>query len=233
MRRRILAGLAALPLIGAGVLIGRSLTVAPVNVRAYAQSRLHAVQGHLDEAPADYVFLAGDSHAELNPPAQRPCGLELVNGGVSGASAPVYADLVATLRFPVRPRDVVLTIGTNDILAKNRPREPAAAARYEEAATRIVRVLMAVTDRLVVTALPPIGRGLEGRLDPLAVADYSDRLRNLCDRLGCRFQDPFAGIRDGATGFAKPGTMRDGLHLAAYRPVLAALAPALCGGGTP
>ncbi|TXN71815.1 SGNH/GDSL hydrolase family protein [Methylobacterium sp. WL6] len=228
MRRRIVAGLAALALVGTGILIGRMLAVAPVNVRAYAQGRLTAVQVHLDEAPADYVFLAGDSHAELETPAQRPCGLELVNGGVSGASAPVYADLVATIRFPVRPRAAVLTIGTNDILAKNHPREAAAAARYEAAATRIIRQLTANTDRLVVTALPPIGRALDGRLDPLAVADYSDRLKSLCARLGCRFADPFAAIRDGATGFAKPGTMRDGLHLAAYRPVLGALAPALC-----
>ncbi len=233
MTRRAVLGVAALLLVGAGILVGRMLAVAPVNVRAYAQSRLYAVQAHLDESPAEYVFLAGDSHAELQPPAQRPCGLELVNGGVSGASAPLYADLLATLRFPVRPRAAVLTIGTNDILAKNNPREAAAAARYEAAATRIIRHLSSITDRLVVTALPPIGRALGGRLDPLAVADYSDRLRTLCARLGCRFADPFAAIRDGTTGFAKPGTMRDGLHLSAYRPALAALGPALCEAGMP
>ena len=233
MKRRILLSLGGLLLVGAGILIGRTLATAPVNVRAYALGRLTAVQVHLGEAPPAYVFLAGDSHAELQTPAQRPCGLELVNGGVSGATAPVYADLVATLRFPVRPRAAVLTIGTNDILAKNDPRDPAAAARYEAAATRIIRQLMGTADRLVVTALPPIGRELAGRLDPLAVADYSDRLKALCARLGCRFADPFGAIRDGTTGFAKPNTMRDGLHLSAYRPALAALAPDLCDPGRP
>ncbi|MFD0938397.1 SGNH/GDSL hydrolase family protein, partial [Methylobacterium trifolii] len=73
----------------------------------------------------------------------------------------------------------------------------------------------------------------EGRLDPLAVGDYSQRLRALCERLGCRFADPFAALRDGEGGFAKPGAMRDGLHLSAYRPALQALAPALCGTGSP
>ena len=233
MRRRVALAVGALLLVGGGILVGRMLATAPVNVRAYALGRLYAVQAHLDEAPAAYVFLAGDSHAELQAPAQRPCGQELVNGGVSGATAPVYAELVATLRFPVRPRAAVLTIGTNDILSKNDPRDPAAAARYEAAATRIIRQLTATTDRLVVTALPPIGRELDGRLDPLAVGDYSERLKALCARLGCRFVDPFAAIRDGTTGFAKPGAMRDGLHLSAYRPALAALAPALCSAGTP
>ena len=50
----------------------------------------------------------------------------------------------------------------------------------------------------------------------------------LCERLGCRFADPFEALRDGDTGFAKPGAMRDGLHLSAYRPVMRALEPALC-----
>ncbi|WP_375464896.1 SGNH/GDSL hydrolase family protein [uncultured Methylobacterium sp.] len=237
MRRRLAAGLIAAGvaglLLGLGALLGRMLAAPSLNARLYAQNRLIAVQVHLDEAPPDYVFLAGDSQAELQPPAQRPCGLELVNGGVSGASATVYADLVETLAFRVRPRAMMLTIGTNDILAKGRPREAAAAGRFEAAATRIIGRLMSATDRLVVTALPPIGRTLDGRLDPLAVADYSERLRGLCRRLGCRFADPFADIRDGTTGFATPGALRDGLHLSAYRPALRALEPALCAAEAP
>ncbi len=53
-------------------------------------------------------------------------------------------------------------------------------------------------------------------------------MKALCDRLGCTYADPFADLRDGDTGFAKPGALRDGLHLAKFRPALAALGPALC-----
>lgn len=227
MRRGLVLGGAAI--LAAGVGIGWALHRPPApNARLYAQNRLIAVQVHLDEAPAGYVFLAGDSQSELESPAQRPCGLELVNGGVSGSSAAVYADLVSTLSFKVRPRAAALTIGTNDLMAKNAPLGTEATARFDAAAERIVRTLMANTDRLVVTAVPPVGRELARRLEPAAVAHYSERLRALCIRLGCRFADPFAPLREGGTGFARPGALRDGLHLARYRPVMDGLAPALC-----
>lgn len=230
MRRALLAGFGGVAVLTVGVGLGWVLHAPPaMNARAYAQNRLIAVQVHLDEAPADYVFLAGDSQSELESPAQRPCGLELVNGGVSGSSAAVYADLVATLRFPARARAAALTIGTNDLMAKNKPLGPEATAHFEASAERILRTLMANTDRLVVTAVPPVGRELARWLEPAAVAHYSDRLRALCTRLGCTFADPFASLRDGDTGFAKPGALRDGLHLSRYRPVMDALAPVLCG----
>ena len=231
VRGRLRLGLAAILLLAAGFGPGWFLHKPAINARLYAQNRLIAVQVHLDEAPSDYVFLAGDSQAELQPPAQRPCGLEVVNGGVSGSSAAVYADLVETLTFPGRPRAAVLSIGTNDLMLKNHPLDPKGAAQFEASATRIVRRLLKVTDHLVVTALPPVGRNLERYLEPRAVGAYSEQLRTLCERLGCRFADPFAELRDGSSGFAKPGAMRDGLHLAAYRPALRALAPALCSAG--
>ena len=229
MRRALLLGGAGLALLAAGIGTGWVLHRPPaMNARAYAQNRLIAVQVHLDEAPAGYVFLAGDSQSELESPAQRPCGTELVNGGVSGSSAAVYADLVATLTFPRRARAAALTIGTNDLMAKNKPLGADATARFDASAERILRTLMANTDRLVVTAVPPVGRELARWLEPAAVAHYSERLRALCGRLGCVFADPFAELRDGDTGFARPGALRDGLHLARYRPVMDALAPVLC-----
>ena len=82
---------------------------------------------------------------------------------------------------------------------------------------------------MVVTALPPVGREIGTLVDAGAVPDYSRRLQKLCGRLGCTFADPFADLRDGDTGYAKPGALRDGLHLAAFRPALKALEPALCG----
>ena len=219
-----LAGLGAL----AGGLAGWHLHRPAPGTRAYAAVRLIAVQAHLDEAASGSVFLAGDSQAELQSPAERVCGREVVNGGVSGASAALYADLLGTLRFRQRPAAAVLTVGTNDLALKNAPRSPEARARFADAAEGIVRRLLAESDRVVVTALPPVARGADTRWDPKAVGAYSETLRDLCGRLGCRFADPFAGLRDGTTGFARTGTMRDALHLSAYRPILRALAPDLC-----
>jgi lysophospholipase L1-like esterase len=226
--RVVALSLAGLALLAAGAGLGWVLRRPTADARAYAAMRLIAVQIHLDEAPPDYVFYAGDSQVELQPPDQRPCGLPLVNGGVSGATAAAYADYLTGLKFPVRPRAAALTIGTNDVLAKNDPRSPGAAARFEAAAERIVRGLQAVSDRVVVTALPPVGRGIAHLVDAGAVGDYSRRLEALCGRLGCAFADPFATLRDGAGGYSKPDGLRDGLHLGAFRPALTALEPALC-----
>ncbi|MDP4003070.1 SGNH/GDSL hydrolase family protein [Methylobacterium sp. NEAU K] len=228
MRRLVVPLLGGLALLTVGGLSGWQLHKPAADARAYAGMRLVAVQVSLDEAPADYLFWGGDSQVELQPGGQGPCGLALVNGGVSGATASAYADYLAHLTFHAHPGLAALTIGTNDILLKNKPRSPEAAARFEAAAEAIVKRLQAVSPRVVVTALPPVGREIAHFVDAGAVADYSQRLRGLCGRIGCVFADPFAAIRDGDTGFAKPGTMRDGLHLAAYRPVLAALGPTLC-----
>jgi lysophospholipase L1-like esterase len=229
MRRLIVPAIGALLILAAGGIVGWTLRRPAADARAYATMRLVAVQVALDEAPRDYVFLAGDSQSELQPGDQRPCGLALINGGVSGATSTAYADYLAGLTFPVRPQAASLTVGTNDILLKNRPRGEDAATRFEGHAERIVRNLQAITGRVVVTALPPVGREIAAFVDAGAVADYSARLKALCERLGCTFADPYADLRDGKTGYAKPGALRDGLHLARFRPALAALTPALCG----
>lgn len=233
MKRIALRVLAGLVLVGIGGLVGWRLHRPAADARAYAAMRLIAVQVSLDEAPRDFVFLAGDSQSELQPASQRPCGLALVNGGVSGSTAAAYADHLATLTFPMHPRTAALTIGTNDILSKKNPRSAEVAARFEASAEAIVMRLKTVSPRVVVTALPPIGHEIGHLVDAGAVTDYAQRLRALCDRLGCAFVDPFEAIRDGDSGFAKPGAMRDGLHLASYRSALRALEPELCAADKP
>lgn len=228
MRRGLFAILAALVLLTLGGLAGWYLHKPAADARAYAVMRGIAVQVSLDEAPPDYVFWGGDSQVELQPGSQRPCGLDFVNGGFSGATAAAFLDHLAGLRFHHAPKVAALTIGTNDILAKNAPRSAEAASRFEATVDAIVRRLQAISPRVVVTALPPIGRESGRFLDAAAVPDYSHRLRALCTRLGCTFADPFAPLRDGETGYAKPGALRDGLHLAAFRQAMAALEPVLC-----
>ncbi len=172
MRRAVAAVAAAGLLVGLGWILGGSVRGPALDARQYGQGRLAAVQQHLDEAPAGFVFVAGDSQAELQSPAQRPCGLELVNGGIAGANAEAYADFLAGLRFPRRARAAVLAIGTNDLVAKNRPGRAENAVRFEAASERILLTLTRHADRVVVAALPPIGRALGGRLDASSVAPY-------------------------------------------------------------
>lgn len=226
--RALLLALAGLAIFGVGFAIGWIEKPSRLNTRLYATDRLPSIQAHLDDAPDGYILLAGDSQAELQSPAQRVCGAEIVNGGVSGASASVYADLVATLSVKTRPRAVVAFIGTNDLQRKKEPLSDKTARRFDEAVERIVKRLQAHSDRVVVAAVPPISRSVEKRLEPAAVAAYSARIEALCRRLACRYADPFADLRDGDTGFARPGALRDDLHIADYRRVMRALEPALC-----
>ncbi|NEU12458.1 SGNH/GDSL hydrolase family protein [Methylobacterium sp. BTF04] len=230
MKRQVWLGLGGVVLLGAGAAIGWSAKPSALNARLYAQNRLIAVQVHLEEAPPDYILIAGDSQAELQDTAQRTCELEIVNGGLSGATAAVYADLFQTLKVPVRARVAALTVGTNDLNRKGDPTSTAGAARFTASVERIVRELQAVSARVVVTAVPPIGREVGNRLDPAAVGVYSRAIRDLCQRIGCDYADPFAHLRDGDTGYALPGALRDGLHVAGYRSVQRALEPALCPG---
>ena len=231
--KRLATTIAALVLasgLGAGAAwLAWSQQVPRLSVALYAQNRIVAIQVHLDEARPGYVLIAGDSHAELQSGAERVCGAETVSAGISGATARGYADLLARLTFPTRPSAAVLTIGTNDIARKRDPTDAGAAA-FEAAVLGLVARLKALADTVVVTAVPPIGPEAAVRLDAAAVGDYSARIRALCQRAGCTYADPFAELRAGDTGFARAGALRDGLHLARYRPVLRALAPALCSG---
>lgn len=198
------------------------------DVGEYAKHRLAAIRQHLDEADPGFVLIAGDSQAELQTPSARVCGATVVNAGISGATPSDYAALLPDLAFPVRARAAVLTIGTNDLARKNNPLSSEALARFEDDVGRIVTRLAAVSDRVVVTAVPPLGRDIDDSFEARAVSVYSERIRVLCARLGCVYADPFASLRDGTSGFGKPGANRDGLHLARYRPLLGTLAAALC-----
>ncbi|MFC6743348.1 SGNH/GDSL hydrolase family protein [Methylobacterium tardum] len=154
MRRVVLLSLGGLALLAIGGFAGWRLHRPGADARAYAEMRLIAVQVSLDEAPPDYVFWAGDSQVELQPGSQRPCGLEFLNGGISGATAGSYAEYLARLTFKVHPRLAALTIGTNDILVKNNPQLHKPTEQFEAAAETIIKRLQALSPRVVVTALP-------------------------------------------------------------------------------
>ncbi|MGT2479629.1 SGNH/GDSL hydrolase family protein [Methylobacterium oryzae CBMB20] len=158
MKRVVLLIIGGLALLAIGGFAGWRLHRPGADARAYAEMRLIAVQVSLDEAPPDYVFWAGDSQVELQPGSQRPCGLDFLNGGISGATAASYADYLARLTFKVHPRLAILTIGTNDILVKNNPKLHKPTEQFEAAAEAIIKRLQTLSPRVVVTALPPVGR---------------------------------------------------------------------------
>jgi lysophospholipase L1-like esterase len=89
-----------------------------LNAETYGRQRVEVISRHLSEAPTGYVFVAGDSHAELFGPDYIPCGKRTVNGGISGAAIDIYSDLLRSVNFPTEPAVVVLTLGTNDLLLK-------------------------------------------------------------------------------------------------------------------
>jgi lysophospholipase L1-like esterase len=197
----------------------------------YAEKRLPLINAHLDEARKGFIFLAGDSHAELFNETYRLCGREIVNGGVSGAKSDLYRDFAPRLEFRSRPEAIVLTIGTNNLTRKRDPLAPSSQSVYERDVSQIVATFRKLAPRVIVTAVPPISSFRDSFEIP-AVAAYSEKLRKLCAREGCEFVDPYdsARERDGST--AQPGTMRDGVHLASYRAVQARLGEILCPGGT-
>ncbi len=94
MKRFIAPALAALMMLAAGFIAGWNSHRAPADARAYAAMRVVAVQVALDEAPAEYDFLAGDSQTELQPGDQRPCGIPSSMAGERATSS-AYAEYVA------------------------------------------------------------------------------------------------------------------------------------------
>jgi lysophospholipase L1-like esterase len=202
-----------------------------LNSETYAEERLPLINAHLDEARKGFIFLAGDSHAELFNETYRLCGREMVNGGISGAKSDLYRDFAPRLEFRSRPEAIVLTIGTNNLTRKRDPLAPSSQSAYERDVSQIVATFRKLAPRVIVTAVPPISSFRDGFEIP-AVAAYSEKLRKLCAREGCEYVDPYdsARERDGST--AQPGTMRDGVHLASYRAVQARLGALLCPGGS-
>ncbi|MCJ2136915.1 SGNH/GDSL hydrolase family protein [Methylobacterium sp. J-026] len=183
-------------------------------IRRRRIERLPGIRATLRAAPNGYVALVGDSHAEfLGTPdfGDRSC----INLGVGGSTAADCARHLASLHSDARATAAVLFIGTNNILRWRHPARPAAADRFTDDVDRILQTLAAWAERIFVAAVPPIGPWTTGR-DPAAVMAFTERLRTLTEQGGFTFFDPFAGIRDGETGFALAGLHHDGFHMADY-----------------
>lgn len=198
---------------------------------AYADQRLPLINSQLSEAKPGFIFLAGDSHAELLNTTYRLCGKELVNGGVSGAKAELYRDLVGRLAFKAAPGAVVLSIGTNNLLRKKKPLADAPTREFEENVARTVAGFRKKTSRVIVLAVPPIGMELKDKFEIGAVNAYSQALRKACERAGCEVVDPYDFAREGDGNTARAQATRDGIHLSSYRAVHVRMEQLLCPDG--
>lgn len=199
-----------------------------LNAETYGRQLVEVIRRHLAEMPGGYVFVAGDSHAELFGPDYIPCGRKTVNGGISGAAVETYSELMRSVAFPTRPAVVVLTIGTNDLLLKKAPGNAENRDAFERAVKTLVRRFQSVSARVIVNAIPPVGTELRGHFDVLAIQTYSQRLRELCGSLSCEYADPFTAFRSAEFGIAKAGSMSDALHLADYRQAYGGIGAQIC-----
>lgn len=130
------------------------------------------------------------------------------------------------LPFAARARVAVLFLGTNDILRRAEPLSPATLGGFEAATGRVLAWLRRHVDVVLVAAVPPLGPEAVAMRDPAAATAYTAALHGLC---GCRFFDPFAGLRDGAGGLTSHAAHPDGVHLRDYDALAAELAPLLRG----
>lgn len=234
---RFLSGMRqrALPL-AAGLVFGAACFAAGWIVRpagtmsavAYGSFRVSIINAHLREATRPYAFLAGDSYVELYPAETPSCGLDVVNGGLSGLGTADYLAAFRRLRFDRPPAVVFLAIGTNDLLAKHAPAARAASERFRGDAEDLVARFIGAGARVVVAAVPPIPGALREVFDPAGIKLYSDILAEVCARPGCRFVDPYAASRTEDFWRGREGSSRDGFHLADLRGAYRTIAEALC-----
>lgn len=214
--------------ISAGVVFDRYVLISQDIPALYREARLNVVQQYLDEADPGFVLIAGDSNAELHSPSEGMCGRAVINVGASGATTKAYAGFLEELRFPVRPWAAVLTIGTNDLNRKKDPTSARSEELFESELDALIVKLRSIADTVFVTAVPPISREAKHDIDALAVVEYSQQIKAACERLGCRFIDPFVSLRESGTGYGLPGVNVNGKHLKRYKPVFSTIAANLC-----
>jgi lysophospholipase L1-like esterase len=232
-KRGLVLGIAAALLVctGAAFWIGteqpRELTS-----ETYADQRLPLINSQLYEAMPGFIFLAGDSHSELLNTTYRLCGKELVNGGVSGAKAELYRDIVGRLAFKGAPDAIVFSIGTNNLLRKKKPLSDAPTREFEDNVAHTVAAFRKKASRVIVLAVPPISTELKDKFEIGAVKAYSQALQKACERAGCEVIDPYDFAREADGNTARAQATRDGIHLSSYRDVHARMEQLLCPNGT-
>ncbi|WP_449375369.1 SGNH/GDSL hydrolase family protein [Bosea thiooxidans] len=171
-----------------------------------------------------FALVLGDSHA-VGLAAHMPC--QRVSAAVGGLKAADVAEQVRRLDIRKPPAAVLLAVGTNDMLRKHRPLQ--SRRDWVSSLQKAVAPFRGLGARVIVLALPPIGRELDRVFEQSAVAPYSEALEEMCRADGCIYADPWTDARSDKFGQGRPEAMSDNLHLDDYRPAMKALEPLACG----
>lgn len=175
------------------------------------------------QKPGDKIVIAGDSHAAFTAHAST-CGANVVNAGASGATSARYLELLDSVRFADKVQRTVLLIGTNDTLKKR----GTTAAEFRSNAEKIVWKLSRVSERVTVSAIPPISPSKVQAFDDAKATEFSSILSGICDRFSnCSFSDPHRNYRTPERPGASSSdayTTADGVHLSEYAALGANLA---------
>lgn len=161
------------------------------------------------------IITVGDSHAVFLAQTARACPTIVVNAGVNGATSKRYIELLDTLRVREKARRAVVSIGTNDIFRKR----ATTAAEFRSNAEKIVWAVSRISERVTVSAIPPIALASSDLFDDAKALEFSEILRSVCERhANCAFADPHRSYRNaerhgiGADEYLSA----DGVHLANY-----------------
>ncbi|WP_079591709.1 SGNH/GDSL hydrolase family protein [Bosea thiooxidans] len=196
----------------------------PPSARSLAEGDLRRVNQDLRGQTERFALVLGDSHA-VGLAAHMPC--QRVSAAVGGLKAADVAEQVRRLDIRKPPAAVLLAVGTNDMLRKHRPLQ--SRRDWVSSLQKAVAPFRGLGARVIVLALPPIGRELDRVFEQSAVAPYSEALEEMCRADGCIYADPWTDARSDKFGQGRPEAMSDNLHLDDYRPAMKALEPLACG----
>lgn len=209
-------GLIAAGTSGVGLLVLNKTSL----VERHVEARLPVIATDMLTSPSGAVLLAGNSHAEIAGHSGLPNCTPWVNAGIAGTKARNYRTAIERITAPARFRSAVLFIGTNDIMRRDKPLSQSSKSRFAADVSYILGWLRGRADEVIVAAVPPIGAAATRRREPAAVSVYSDILRRLCQSSGCRFEDPFIGMRGDGNALAGDEALPDAIHLADYPAML-------------
>lgn len=198
---------------------GRACRRESAEARTYRSRRISTIRAALPQAQGEFACLAGGSYAEPlgTPGLAEPA---TIDGGIGGATAPVYAAEIGQAAFSRPAALAVLFIGSSDIAAIYRPLTARGTARFAQGGDVPPRRAGGVgTPRLEPSDSPGPVYPMSSRRCPPQRDGGGDgsRARPTLPR-------SFRAPAGGRGGWAAPGAMADGTHFADHRPVAAAVA---------
>lgn len=218
------ACLALLAGIGIGLVVAPRVKAAASPFARGARIRVAAVNAQIDQIGGDYILLVGDSHIERTF-LPTLCGVSTVNLGFGGADAADLLQAVADFAPATKPRAILLSVGTNDMLNAPPPGETGPITFERTAATLVAR-LHALSPRVIVTDIPPV-RPAKLSLPPDTAMRYTEALARVCSSGTCKVDPLFA-----AAGQRPAGPLAftaDGVHLSNYHAIYQRAEPTVCG----